>query len=278
MDRLRQKHDLYIKLGALFGPLLSMVKNLGAYDEQEKAQVHARYCAEFRKLSDEFLNFAKGEKDHDYLLQTQLFQVALNQMAYETIEKVSTEAVILKYMNSARSAIDMIPVPRTSVILEAGSPFTAYTKLVALCETDALTTLRWLDPYFDSSIFHRYLSNVRANAAITLVTCEPIASCSTRDKIRWKQFLAVSELFASERGPELYRLVLNTSLHDRWIVFDEKRIYALGGSAKDAADKKYFTISSVEASQANLQTIKTLVENGTELFGPTNSNHPTVLP
>jgi hypothetical protein len=83
----------------------------------------------------------------------------------------------------------------------------------------------------------------------------------------------VSRLFAQERGPDRYRLIVNPNLHDRWVVFDEKRIYSLGGSAKDAGYRDYFTIASVDASPANLQAIQDQINNGVEWFGPKCPNH-----
>jgi hypothetical protein len=45
------------------------------------------------------------------------------------------------------------------------------------------------------------------------------------------------------------------SLRDRWPVLDDKRINNLGGSAKDAAAKDNFTISTVDATPTNLAAI-----------------------
>jgi hypothetical protein len=63
------------------------------------------------------------------------------------------------------------------------------------------------------------------------------------------------------------------SLHDRWLVLDDKRIYNLGGSAKDAGAKDDFTISTVAPSQDNLAAISQHIRMGTELFGPSTPTH-----
>ena len=275
MDRLKQKHQLFIKLGALFGPLLKLVENPEDYDEQEKAEVLARYFAEFPKLNQEFLSFTRGQPGHYYQIEQLKFHEALHgsHSKLKNYPNYPLEKAVDESFTKAQAALDAIPVPRTSVILEAGSPFTAYCKLKELCEADATTSLIWLDPFMSVSIFHRYLSSMRPAVPVTLVTSEPGARAGARDKARWAEFLDVSRLYAQERGPALYRLIIQPNLHDRWVVFDGKRIYALGGSAKDAGDKDYFTIASVEASPENLHKIQAHIDTGTEFFGPSMASH-----
>ena len=98
-------------------------------------------------------------------------------------------------------------------------------------------------------------------------------SSRKRDKDRWENFLDISRLYAKERGPDKYRLIFQPDLHDRWVVFDNKRIYSLGGSAKDAGVKDYFTITSVRATKVNLESIDSHINTGTELFGPNTKPH-----
>jgi hypothetical protein len=50
------------------------------------------------------------------------------------------------------------------------------------------------------------------------------------------------------------------------MIFDTKGIYALDGSAKDAGDKDYFTITSVEATENNLQKIQRHIDNSRIIF------------
>jgi len=152
-------------------------------------------------------------------------------------------------------------------------PFTAYCRLRELCEIDATNFLLWLDPYMDCSIFHRFLSAARDTVSVTLVTCEPKPNAGKRDKQRWTEFLDVSRLYSKERTPATYRLLLQSSLHDRWVVLDSKRIYSLGGSAKDAGNRDYFSISNVDASPENLAAISKQTTSGTEIFGPSTPTH-----
>jgi hypothetical protein len=274
MDRLQEKYGLFTKLGALFGPLQRLIEHPEQYNKQEQAETIARYCNEYNGLVAEFRTFSKGQPGHNYSVQRILFSHALNSVDAGLVGNEELKDLVPFAISKAQSAIDAIPVPSTSAILEAGSPFTAYCRLRELCEIDTTASLVWLDPYFDESIFHRYLLNIRPQAVVTLVTCEPNAHASNRDKRRWTEFLDISRLYAQERGNTAYRLILQPSLHDRWIVFDDKRIYSLGGSAKDAGSRDYFTITSIESNSANIQIVQNQVTSGTEVFGSTNSTHP----
>lgn len=273
MDRLQQKHDLFVKLGALFGPLQRLVEHPDQYDEQEKAETLARYFAEYGRLQKEFLSFSTGQPGHDYAIEYDKLYFALEGVKFRIMGNIPLKEVVSSQLSIAQAAIDAVPVPTTSVILEAGSPFVAYCRLRELCEADATTSLVWLDPFFGASIFHRYISSVRPTVPVTLVTSEPGQNAGNQNRTRWTEFLDVSRLYAQERGPALYKLVMLPNLHDRWAVFDGKRIYSLGGSAKDAGIKDYFTITSVESSPTNLQRLQTHIDTGTELFGPSTTNH-----
>jgi hypothetical protein len=141
-----------------------------------------------------------------------------------------------------------------------------------LCETDATSALVWIDAYLDASIFRRYLRDVQPQVRVTLVTSEPKAG--KHDKGRWAEFLDVSRLYAHEHDQAHYRLVVHRdSLHDRWILFDGKRLYGLGGSAKDAGNKQYFTLARLDGSPENLKVIQDHVDTGIEYFGPNTPHH-----
>ena len=120
--------------------------------------------------------------------------MALRAVKNQLIQGKPLDWIVGKQLSIAQAAIDAVPVPQTSVILEAGSPFTTYCRLRALCESDATKSLVWLDPFFDASIFHRYLASVRPEVPITLVTSEPGSHWGNRDRTRWTDFLDVSRL------------------------------------------------------------------------------------
>lgn len=273
MDRLDAKLDMLLKLGRLFGPLERLIETPDEFDEQERAETLARYFAEYPKLNEECREFSVGQPGHNYQIEFEKFFNALYSVAQRLKNGHALEDVVRENLKIARDAIHAVPVPRSSVILEAGTPFTAFCRLRSLCEADAKHSLTWFDPYFGANIFHRYLQFVDRNVCVTLVASEPGQHAGRANRDRWDGFLDISRLFAAERGHYKYRLVVADSLHDRWLVLDDKRIYAVGGSAKDAASKDVFTITGVEPSTANLKCITDTIANGEDWFGPTSQTH-----
>jgi hypothetical protein len=270
MNRLQEKNQLIFKLGALFGPLLSLMEKPEEYDEQERVEVIARYCAEYPEFRREFRKFTQSQPGYDFIVQYERLggafdeiQQKLNQGFYQLDVFIPTQLEV------AQAAITSIPIPANSVILEAGTPFSTYSVLKDLCEADAINSLTWIDAYIDSSIFHRYLRGVRDTCSVTIVTSELRKGTGSSDLRRWNEFLDISRLYARERGVDRYRLVAHPAgvLHDRWACFDGKRIYTLGGSAKDAGSRQYFTLARLDASAENLDKIKKHADGGTEYFG-----------
>lgn len=200
-DRLRQKSDLQFMLGRLFGPVLGLIEHPERYDKQEEAETLARYFAEIGPLQEEFRRFCSGQAGHNYAIEFHNFYNALDGVRSRLIGKTGTlEVIVRESLATAQGAIDAIPVPRMSVILEAGSPFTAYRRLRELCEADAIQGLSWLDPYIGASIFHRYLSGIRPNVPIILVVSEPGAHAGKSNQARWTEFLDVSRLYCAGAG------------------------------------------------------------------------------
>lgn len=261
-DRLRQKQDFLVKLGMLLGPLQRLIEHPTDFNEREKAETLARYFAEWHTLINQFDGFCNGQPGYSYRIEFMRFFKALNDLETSLINGVQLEKILPDCWARAQTAIESVPVPQTSEILEAGSPFKAYCKLRDLCESEAKKSLIWIDPYFDANVFYRYLSGIRENVPVILVTQEPPSN--KRDKYRWEAFLDVSSLYAQEHGKDNFRLLIQPNLHDRWVVFDNKLIYALGGSAKDAAARDYFTITNVETTENNLERIERHISTGIE--------------
>lgn len=273
MDRLAQKLDLLTKLGRVFGPLQEIAENPGDYDQQDREEAIARYHSDGQALNEDVRSFITSQSGHFYQSQYKQFLTAMN-AANKTLESGSEiSPVLATRLASARDAIYSIPVPRSSVILEARTPFTAYCKLRALCEADAADSITWFDPFFSSDIFHRYLQFVDQAVNVTLIAEAPSPTAGKRNKRRWEDFLDISRLYAKERGVDHYRLLVSSSIHDRWLILDMNRIYSLGGSAKDAAFKDLYTIATVEASEPNLATISGAIDDAEEWFGPTVDTH-----
>ena len=84
----------------------------------------------------------------------------------------------------------------------------------------------------------------------------------------------VSKVFSSERGFSTYRLVVATGVHDRHLLIDNKRLYHLGGSLKDAGKRQPYTISVADVTAQIEQAIEGYIAGGTEYFGPSQTTHP----
>ncbi len=163
----------------------------------------------------------------------------------------------------------MVAVPNfpDALILEAHTPFSTYCVVKDLCQTVA-ERLIWVDRYLAANIFYRYLRDVSNNVNVTLITWPQ----NKRGATEFLKFMEASRLYATERGPDKYRLVVHPDIHDRWLCCDAK-IFALGGSVKDASNKSYFTLSKLDPTEENFKKIDQLLSTGPEIFGPTQTTH-----
>ena len=59
MDLVRQKQDLFVKLGELFGPLRKVGRNLSTASEQDKSRAVAQFAAEYFAVLLAFQQFSK---------------------------------------------------------------------------------------------------------------------------------------------------------------------------------------------------------------------------
>lgn len=275
MDRKNEQADLIRKLGAFLGPLEDLVRRPDQFDTQARARLFARSFVERDAIANAVSLFVDGEPGHRYLIQNNSFQNALNQFMqfiYTQNDTESLKGALAKFTPLMQAAILEVPVEGVSGILEAKSPFTAYCRLKDVC-CATLQTLIWTDRYFDASIFHRYVREVREAANVTLVTLDASKITQPKDRARHNDFMDVSGLFAAERGPAHYRLVAHPDFHDRWLRCDGQ-LYALGGSVKDAGMKSDFAIGRIDPTTENMKKIDDLIAAGRELFGPSNTSHP----
>ena len=181
-NRLQAKSDLLLKLGRLFGPLEKLVESPNDFDEQERAEVLARYFSEYPELLGAFCEFSLSQPGHNYLLECSKFQRSLELIASRVKQGDDLKEIINESLKMARDAVQTVPTSQSSTILEAGTPFTAYCRLRALCEADARYSITWFDPYFDPSIFHRYLQFVEETVLVTLVAAEPSPSAGRKNR------------------------------------------------------------------------------------------------
>lgn len=267
-ERQSQSELLYL-LGQLLGPLEA--QSSGSVDPAECRRALARYSADLRAFLERFRAFTHPS-GHSYegeyrsglreLTRLSNFEVtSLDDLALFR-ETVASKAALL------RKLISSIPVESESEILPAHSPFLAYCFFNDLCTT-ASERIVWVDRYFSSSVFYRYLRNTSSSITATLVTW-PEAKYT---KPQWADFLEGSRLFAAERGPDKYALFVKADFHDRWLSCDD-RLYSLGGSIQDAGQTSDFTVSAMQPTAENVARFAAATASAMELFGAGHPKHP----
>lgn len=267
MNRRRQQAELVYKVGLLLAPLQDIVDNPESHDKNSRARAAAKYFADLPKVENAIREFTENEPGHKY--ETEWVDInwgfiGLLTSIKDEIDNPKTFKTLLEEKSSEIiNGILAIPVPESAPILEAHTPFSTYCFIKDMCQTVAEQII-WIDRYLDASLFYRYLHDVPTTVKVTLVmSSQEIDS----------QFKDISKLFADERGPDNYRLVVQDDFHDRWLICDE-RMYVLGGSVKHAGQKSDFTIANLEATAENIDRKEQLLKTGVEIFGPSEPNHP----
>ncbi len=268
--------ELLFKLGAYVAPIEDLASRPDDFSASDRRRIMARTEGDRHSFGNTASEFMQERPGRPYSTLRNKFLNALKRLvlgaARDDIPPEEIRVLLNDCVPLMQEAILDVPLEDASGVLEADSPFTAYCRIKDLCSTVA-GMLVWTDRYFDASVFHRYLRDVRPAASVTLVTLDPARLTSTKDRQRYNDFLDVSRLFAVERGQARYRLVVHPDFHDRWLRCDGQ-LYALGGSVKDAGQKSDFAIGRIDPTPPNLQTVDDLVSAGTELFGPNIPMHP----
>lgn len=269
-SRKEQQADLLIQFGALIAPLEELV----TYPDKQTAQTRSKASAKFthdRGIFQQSLeNFARGEPGHQYKVEKQEISSALNAFTGTMTSFRDDTLQLAKKLQHVRDVttrnILAIPCGLDAPVLEAGSPFAAFVKLRSICET-ANTHLFFVDPYMGQGPVRRYFHGIPDHVSVNVIT-------KRRTGQEFADFIDVSELFSHQRGPSLYRLMYHPGFHDRYLQCDNS-VYHLGGSLKDAGRKSDYAITQVQAEPDNDAAIQALVQASTEVFGPSNPNHPT---
>jgi hypothetical protein len=271
MNRKKQQSDLIFKLGLLLSPLQEIADHPEGHDAHSRARAGAKFFGDARKLESEVHSFTQGEPGHDYRREWRNLTTAFHTLDFGVQEHLDNPVALMALLKEESAAIIdgilAIPAPTDALILEAHTPFSTYCVVKDLCQTVA-ERLIWVDRYLDASVFYRYLRDVPINVHVTLLTW-PGTKRNAKD---FSEFMDVSRLYAAERGPDNYTLVVHLDIHDRWLCCDGQ-IYALGGSVKDASRKSYFTLSKVDPTVENFDKINQLLSTGTEIYGPTQPKH-----
>jgi len=243
VKRSEMKCELNCQLGALFAELDAIADNPDAFSTPAKEEALARYNANNGALRKNVIKFSKPTPNLEYRKQRRDFSHAIRRVADE-IERLSFQAlpeVVNQGKEKAKKALNSIPATDDLELLKEKEPFTAYCAIRNLFCNESTKSILWIDPYLKECIFHRFLRGVGRDVDITLVT-RAVSPTADPEKRRARQeFLDVSNLFAQEHAGR-YTLLTRPHLHDRKLVVDDTRFYLLGGSAKDAGKKSYFTI------------------------------------
>ncbi len=275
MERKREQAELIFKLGLLLGPLLKIADKKNNYDREELVLAVARFFNERPKLDEAVGHFAKSEPGHNFFPQNTRIMRLLNQIQNAATDNPDDEEALFSVIREVKpqvlSTILSIPVTSESTIHQAQTPFSTYCLVKNLCLTSS-EQIVWFDRYFDHKVFYRFLDDVNLNVLITLVTYPEHKLISKRDKDQHAKFIDISQLFAKERGPKGYRLLVNERFHDRWLRCD-KEMFMLGGSIKDIGQEITFTISKLDTTPENEKKFDEPIQQGTELFGSNQSTH-----
>jgi hypothetical protein len=168
----------------------------------------------------------------------------------------------------AIAAIKALPCNDAGIVIEGESPLATFRKLVALIR-GAQRRVNLFDPWLDKEVYLRYFDDVDPAVRITVVTAERLM----QDVNRRDRIVAVSELLAIERR-DAYEFRVVAGLHDRHLRIDDG-IYHLGGSVRDAGRRDPYTISNLDPTAANHNSLDALIACGVEWFGPNVPRHRT---
>jgi hypothetical protein len=275
MHRKREQADLIFRLGCLFGPLLKVNEKPADYGETRRREIAAQFFAEQQQMLVQIGRFCTGKEGSNYLVQSTRASDAILSLSARATNSDEREAALFKsapeILNRVVAEMLDVPVETEGTIHSPSTPFSVFCLVSDLCST-VKKEIVWIDRYFDDQIFYRYLKNVPPSAAITLVTYPKTMCKGAKDNSRYDSFMSVSKLFAVERGPSGYRLLVDEHFHDRWLRFDDS-LFQLGGSIKDLGNGSPFTISKLDLSPQNIGEVDQSLARGIELFGPKSPNH-----
>jgi hypothetical protein len=271
---MRTRKETQAEILILLGELISPLEDLVRYPDQQTSQSRAKASAKFAHDRQSFLNrlndFAKGEPGHDYHVENSVITGRMNRFLNQLegfrddTDALKEELSDLKKVVTSR--LLAIPCEIEGDVVNANSPFSCFIKIRSIIET-AQSEVVIIDPYMSGSVIRRYMSAVDSNARVTVVTKRRAGG------MEFGEFIDISKLYASERGPQKYRLMYHSDLHDRYLQCDNA-VYTFGGSFKDAANKSRFTITTVKSKTDGKDEIKNIIQQSIEQYGQSNNQHP----
>ena len=135
-SRKEEQASLLIQFGELVAPLEDLVN----YPEQQTPQTRAKASAKFTHDRNKFQNslssFTSGEPGHNYKVELLQISAALNNFTSRMASFRDNTDELVKRLKHIRDVatrnVLAIPCELDSAVLEAGSPFSAYVKLLSL--------------------------------------------------------------------------------------------------------------------------------------------------
>jgi len=124
---------------------------------------------------------------------------------------------------------------KTEIIYSESRPFDAFIDIKKIM-ANAEKEIKIIDPYIDQGLFTLYLSDVKAQVDIKIL------SKKVKDKVK-----AVAKVFKKQKNNFEIRSTQN--IHDRYIIVDN-RAWIIGQSIKDAGNKPLSIIELRDPSNA----------------------------
>jgi len=158
---------------------------------------------------------------------------------------VSIDNKLLEHDRKFDEVFDLLQQPEIikQNVFYKGQLYDAFTLVMKLIEK-AVTSIIVVDNYADNSVLDM-LADKKPGVSVVIVTANP-------GKIS-VQYL---NKFITQYGP--VKVVTSKEFHDRFIVLDEKDVYAFGASLKDLGNK-CFEVSKVEDTKYFLAYLQGII-------------------
>ena len=158
---------------------------------------------------------------------------------------VSIDNKLLEHDRKFDEVFDLLQLPEVikQNIFYKGQFYDAFTLVADLIEK-ATTSIIVIDNYADNSVLEM-LAGKKSGVSITIITANP-----------GKISIQLLNKFIAQYGP--VKVVASKDFHDRFVILDEKDVYAFGASLKDLGNK-CFEVSKVEDTARFLSYVQGLI-------------------
>jgi len=176
--------------------------------------------------------------------------ITANRFVFEQISNINNKLIQHDNELSSQSIkineiLNLLNRPETNKqwIFYKGQFYDAFTLVIELIEK-ATTSIIVIDNYADNSVLDM-LANKKAGATVIIITANP-----------GKLSIQHINKFTAQYGK--VNVVASKEFHDRFIILDEKEIYAFGASLKDLGNK-CFEVSKIEDETRFLSYVQGII-------------------